>query len=135
MSKTLLEQRQQIIKEAARPETLRDMVAEHVVGVQIGTLGHKLWVCVDGEAVLRVKAPAIEFTDLRVECAEGDLLGEALEACKVALAFFDAADAVPDDYDGDYEDDSRIAAIYGSEGLAATQQARAVLAKAKGEKP
>ncbi len=45
---------------------LQDYEASTVVGVQIGTLGHKLWVCIDGVAVLRVNAPEIEFTDMRV---------------------------------------------------------------------
>ena len=45
---------------------LRDLEAKHVVGVQIGELGHKLWVCVDGVAVLRVNAPRIELTDHRI---------------------------------------------------------------------
>ena len=44
---------------------LIDINADEVVGVQIGTLGHKLWVCVDGQALLRIKAPKIEFTDCR----------------------------------------------------------------------
>lgn len=40
---------------------LQDYRAKEVVGVQIGTLGHKLWVCIDGVAVLRVTAPQIDF--------------------------------------------------------------------------
>lgn len=44
---------------------LRDFEANEVVGVQIGTRGHKLWVCVDGVAVLRVKAPVIDLEDMR----------------------------------------------------------------------
>lgn len=42
---------------------LQDYVASEIVGVQIGTLGHKLWVCIDGVAVLRVISPIIEFKD------------------------------------------------------------------------
>ncbi len=49
-----------------RPIELRDYDAKEVVGVQIGTLGHKLWVCIDGVAVLRVYAPSIDFTDQRL---------------------------------------------------------------------
>ena len=45
---------------------LQDYVARETVGVQIGTVGHKLWVCSDGIAVRRVKALKIEFEDLRV---------------------------------------------------------------------
>ncbi len=44
---------------------LQDYEASTVVGVQIGTLGHKLWVCIDGVAVLRVYAPRIDFKDMR----------------------------------------------------------------------
>ncbi len=50
-----------------RPIQLRDFDASHVVGVQIGALGHKLWVCIDGVAVLRVNAPEIDLTDHRKE--------------------------------------------------------------------
>ena len=46
---------------------LVDYEAKQVVGVQIGTTGHKLWVCVDGIAVLRVKSPLIILTDSRNE--------------------------------------------------------------------
>ncbi len=45
---------------------LQDYEASEIVGVQIGTLGHKLWICIDGVAVLRVHAPKIDFTDLRL---------------------------------------------------------------------
>ncbi len=48
-----------------RPVELRDFDAKHVVGVQIGSLGHKLWVCIDGISVLRVNAPEIDLTDMR----------------------------------------------------------------------
>jgi hypothetical protein len=44
---------------------LQDYEAEMAVGVDIGVLGHKLWVCVDGVAVLRVKAPHINLHDMR----------------------------------------------------------------------
>jgi hypothetical protein len=44
---------------------LQDYTASKVVGVQIGTLGHKLWVCIDGVAVLRVVSPFIQFEDQR----------------------------------------------------------------------
>jgi hypothetical protein len=46
---------------------LQDYEAEHGVGVQIGSTGHKLWVCIDGVAALRVKAPRIELEDNREE--------------------------------------------------------------------
>lgn len=55
---------------------LEDYKAQEVVGVQIGSLGHKLWICIDGVSVLRVIAPQIDFADLRVStndvrtCAE-----------------------------------------------------------------
>ena len=48
-----------------------DLEAQEVVGVQIGTLGHKLWVCVDGVCVLRVKSPKVELTDQRVDLNDG----------------------------------------------------------------
>ena len=44
---------------------LRDFEANTAVGVEIGHSGHKLWVCIDGVAVLRVKAPEIHLTDMR----------------------------------------------------------------------
>lgn len=44
---------------------LQDYTAKEIVGVQIGILGHKLWVCIDGVAVLRVKAPKIHLEDMR----------------------------------------------------------------------
>lgn len=44
---------------------LVDYKAKEVVDVKIGTYGHKLWVCIDGVAVLRVTSPVIEFTDMR----------------------------------------------------------------------
>ena len=34
---------------------LVDYEAKEVVGIQIGRLGHKLWICLDGVAVLRIK--------------------------------------------------------------------------------
>jgi len=49
-----------------RPIELRDYDAKEGVGVQIGSLGHKLWVCVDGICVLRVNAPTIDITDQRL---------------------------------------------------------------------
>lgn len=50
-----------------KPIKLQDYVASEIVGVQIGTRGHKLWVCIDGIAVLRVTSPKIELTDDRIE--------------------------------------------------------------------
>ena len=44
---------------------LQDYEAKVGVGVEIGSTGHKLWVCIDGIAVLRVKAPEIHLTDMR----------------------------------------------------------------------
>ncbi len=49
---------------------LQDYIATDIVGVQIGSLGHKLWVCIDGVAVLRVKAPLIELEDMRIKQEE-----------------------------------------------------------------
>jgi len=51
---------------------LQDYEATHGVGVQIGHTGHKLWVCIDGVAVLRVKAPFIELEDMRDEPRDGE---------------------------------------------------------------
>jgi len=48
-----------------KPIELRDYEANTVVGVDIGYLGHKLWVCIDGVAVLRIKAPEIILDDKR----------------------------------------------------------------------
>ena len=42
---------------------LKDYVANEGVGVRINS--NKLWVCVDGVCVLRVKSPLIELTDDR----------------------------------------------------------------------
>ena len=50
---------------------LRDFEANTAVGVEIGHQGHKLWVCIDGVAVLRVKAPEIHLTDMREKIAQG----------------------------------------------------------------
>ena len=47
------------------PHECRDIVADQITGVQIGTMGHKLWVCVDGSCVLRIRSPEIELTDMR----------------------------------------------------------------------
>jgi len=44
---------------------LQDYEAIYGVGIEIGHTGHKLWVCIDGVAVLRVKAPFIQLTDMR----------------------------------------------------------------------
>ena len=44
---------------------LQDYHANDITGVQIGHLGHKLWVCIDGVAVLRVVSPTIELEDMR----------------------------------------------------------------------
>jgi hypothetical protein len=49
---------------------LRDYEANEVVGVQIGTLGHRLWVCIDGVAVLRLRAPKIDLEDMRIKSAK-----------------------------------------------------------------
>jgi len=45
---------------------LVDYEATEHVGVQIGTSGHRLWVCIDGVAVLRVKSPLIILEDKRI---------------------------------------------------------------------
>ena len=52
-----------------KPIELVDYVAKEIVGVQIqiGSIGHKLGVCIDGVAVLRVTAPKIELADLRIQ--------------------------------------------------------------------
>jgi len=42
-----------------------DLKAETCTGVQIDVTGKKLWVCVDGACVLRVKTPEIVLTDDR----------------------------------------------------------------------
>lgn len=44
---------------------LEDYEAAQIVGVQIGKSGHKLWVCIDGVAVLRVNSPEIVLEDMR----------------------------------------------------------------------
>jgi hypothetical protein len=44
---------------------LRDCRAEEITGVQIGAQGHKLWVCVDGQCILRVVSPKIQLEDNR----------------------------------------------------------------------
>lgn len=44
---------------------LEDYEANTGVGVDIGCMRHRLWVCIDGAAVLRVKAPEIHLQDLR----------------------------------------------------------------------
>ena len=44
---------------------LQDYEAKEGAGVEVGHQGHKLWVCIDGVAVLRVKAPVVELTDMR----------------------------------------------------------------------
>ena len=43
---------------------LIDYEAKEVVGVQIGSTRHKLWICIDGAAVLRIKSPFITFEDM-----------------------------------------------------------------------
>lgn len=48
-----------------KPYNLVDYDAHEVTGVQIGQLGHKVWVCVDGVAVLRVRTPLVELMDNR----------------------------------------------------------------------
>jgi len=66
-----------------KPIVLQDYEAAHIVGVQIGTTGHKLWVCIDGAAVLRIKSPAIELTDLRY--ANEDVPRESVEWSRKVL--------------------------------------------------
>lgn len=61
-----------------RPIELRDYDAKEIVGVQIGQRGHKLWVCIDGVAVLRVKSPRIDLKDMRTPAARAhEALAEA----------------------------------------------------------
>lgn len=48
-----------------KPVELRDLQATEIVGVQIDSGGQKLWVCVDGACVLRVKTPAVHVVDDR----------------------------------------------------------------------
>jgi len=55
-----------------KPIELQDYEAKTVVGVEIGHTGHKLWVCIDGVAVLRIKAPEISLTDMRDNGEEHD---------------------------------------------------------------
>jgi hypothetical protein len=45
---------------------LQDYEAVEGVEVQIGARGHKLWVCIDGCTVLRVKAPKVVLVDQRL---------------------------------------------------------------------
>lgn len=45
--------------------TLVNYKASTITGVEIGKLGHKLWVCVDGVCVLRVQSPEIHLADNR----------------------------------------------------------------------
>jgi hypothetical protein len=44
---------------------LRDYNAKEITGVQIGAQGRKLWVCVDGQCILRVVSPEIQLEDNR----------------------------------------------------------------------
>jgi hypothetical protein len=44
---------------------LVDLSATECTGVRIDARGKKLWVCVDGQAVLRVKTPKVELADDR----------------------------------------------------------------------
>lgn len=46
---------------------LIDYEAKEGVGIQIGNTGHKLWICIDGIAVLRVKTPFINLDDMRTQ--------------------------------------------------------------------
>ncbi len=45
---------------------LEDYEAKEVVGIQIGATGHKLWICIDGVAVLRIKAPTITLKNEKI---------------------------------------------------------------------
>ena len=54
-----------ILDKNKKPIKLVDYEASENVGVQIGAKGHKLWICIDGGAVLRVKAPMINLEDFR----------------------------------------------------------------------
>jgi hypothetical protein len=46
---------------------LRDITGAEVVGIQVSPLGDKIWVCVDGQCVLRVSRimQGVELTDSR----------------------------------------------------------------------
>ncbi len=68
----------EIVDKNGKPIELRDYVASECVGVQIGTTGHKLWVCIDGAAVLRVVAPTIELGDMRIQDAPAEAEAEGL---------------------------------------------------------
>ena len=46
---------------------LVDYEAKKVVGIQIGGTGHRLWICIDGIAVLRIKSPSIILDDMRIQ--------------------------------------------------------------------
>jgi len=59
MSLELRDKRGRIIEQ-------KDYDANEITGVQIGETGHKLWVCVDGIATLRVVSPKIQVDDLRI---------------------------------------------------------------------
>jgi hypothetical protein len=54
-----------LVDKNGKPIVLQDYEASSITGVQIGTRGHKLWVCIDGVAVLRVGSPRIDFEDMR----------------------------------------------------------------------
>ena len=62
---------------------LRDLDAEQITGVQIEN--KKLWVCVDGECVLRVRTPEIEVTDNRDIWLTAT---EAAELLKIPVSVF-----------------------------------------------
>jgi len=76
MSESVRKSSELMMDKNGKPLQLQDYEAKVGVGVTIGVLGHKLWVCVDGVAVLRIKAPEIMLEDMRE--SESDVL-EALE--------------------------------------------------------
>ena len=74
----------------------RDINAQESTGVQIGTLGHKLWICVDGQCVLRIKSPKIGLTDLRIDQNLVEAAPALLKACQSAIELLHNPDNFPD---------------------------------------
>ena len=60
---------------------LRNLKADEVVGIQVD-MGNRVWVCIDGQCVLRVVgAQCVEITDLRVGEVEISDERESNEPC------------------------------------------------------
>ncbi len=79
-----LEQEVRRLRIKIQQTTMRDYQNVEGVGIRISADGNRVWLCVDGECVLRVKGIG-EPVAIQDDRLGGDVVLYLLEACKIAI--------------------------------------------------